>query len=334
MSEEGLSRRDFVRATGGAATVAATGAGVAGTTSAQEEPEYPEYLTSGNLVDKGYEDLRGQSEVTVAVGPGGDFAFGPTLIQINPGTKVVFQWESDNHNVVPESIPDGASWSGYEDLKNSGFSYENTFETLGTYTYFCRPHEASGMKGGIIVAEGEPAGGGSEEQGPIAWPGYISNAAGDSEEDARGQSEVTVQVGSGSSGYQFSPTRLRIDPGTKVTFEWVSLGHNVVAQSQPEGAGWEGYEDIENTGFTYSHTFENEGMYAYYCGPHESQGMKGAIAVGSSIPREAITEPALPQEAKTLLVATMGAMGTTLGLAYFFLKHGGNDTPDPSRTAD
>jgi halocyanin-like protein len=325
MSEEGLSRRDFVRATGGAATVAAAGAGVAGTTSAQEEPEYPDYLSSP-LTDTGYEDLRGQSEVTIAVGPDGDFSFAPTLAQINPGTTVNFVWESNTHNVVVEGQPDGAGWSGYETIENTGFEYQHTFETLGTYTYFCQPHEASGMKGGIIVAEGEPAGGGGE-QGPIAWPGYLSNALGPSETtDARGQSNVTVEVGGGGSGLAFLPPRLHVDPGTTITFEWTSTGHNVLPNSQPDGSGWEGIDELESEGFVYEHTFETGGMYTYFCSPHEGQGMKGGIAVGDDVPREAIdtSPPVLPQEAKTLLVATMGALGTTLALAYFFLKYGGN----------
>jgi halocyanin-like protein len=100
--------------------------------------------------------------------------------------------------------------------------------------------------------------------------------------DRTGQSEVTLTVGADGNGgtFAYEPPALRISPGTTVTFDWVSDTHNVLVESQPEGAGWEGHDPIEDTGFSFSHTFEAEGVYTYYCDPHLSLGMKGAIVVG------------------------------------------------------
>jgi hypothetical protein len=67
----------------------------------------------------------------------------------------------------------------------------------------------------------------------------------------------------------------------------VSNNHNVLPQSQPGDGAWEGYGNLENQGFSYSHTFETGGIYAYFCRPHEGLGMKGAIAVGDEVPRAA-----------------------------------------------
>jgi len=329
MKESGFSRRDFVRATGIGATAAAAGAGF-DTASAQGEPEFPDYL--GDARGGNFEDLRGRSELTVEVGVGSsNFAFDPTKIWIDPGTTVTFSWQSVGHNVLPKSTPSDSGWEGYEPLENSGFTYSHTFETEGIYTYFCDPHEDLGMKGGIAVGEvggGGEAGGGDDGGGnaPPAWPQYVNNAKGGASEDARGQSEVTVEVGVGSSGLAFVPTNLWIDPGTELTFSWESTGHNVLPNSQPIGSDWDGHEPLEDFGFTYSHTFEIGGMYSYFCEPHEGQGMKGAIAVGNDVPRQSVdsAEPVVPEAAKTLVIATMGAMGTTLGLAYFFLKYGDN----------
>ena len=102
--------------------------------------------------------------------------------------------------------------------------------------------------------------------------------------DETGSSSVTVEVGAQGNGgpYAFAPPAVRIDPGTTVTFEWVSDTHNVLVQEQPDGAGWEGHQPIENTGFTYEHTFETEGLYKYYCEPHLPLGMKAAIVVGGA----------------------------------------------------
>jgi len=131
---------------------------------------------------------------------------------------------------------------------------------------------------------------------------------------------------------EFDPAELYVAPGTTVTWEWEGDGHNVVVDSQPDEANWEGHEPIENSGFTHEHTFETLGEYAYYCAPHQSLGMEGTVIVN-----EAGQEPgggggggpSLPDSALTMGVATMAAMVSTLALAFFFIKYGGDyETPE------
>ena len=120
---------------------------------------------------------------------------------------------------------------------------------------------------------------------------------------------------------------LQILPGTTVTFTWESDNHNIVVDSQPDDAGWEGHETIENTGFSYEHTFETLGTYEYYCQPHQSAGMVGTVEVVEEIETEAPANanvPQVPDSAKTLGVATTFAMVATLGLAFFLMKYGGD----------
>jgi len=185
----------------------------------------------------------------------------------------------------------------------------------------------SGGEGGTASGGG---GGGNQR---AVFPSYVDDAAGGDYSDERGSSEVTVEVGTGSEGVAYTPTNIWIEPGTTVNFEWVSNGHNVLPNSQPEGAGWEGSGDaLEDEGFSYSHTFETGGMYTYYCQPHEQLGMKGAIAVGSEVETETIeppsTGPQVPDSAKSLGVAAGFAMAATLGLSYLFLKYGGRGEPE------
>jgi hypothetical protein len=120
---------------------------------------------------------------------------------------------------------------------------------------------------------------------------------------------------------------LYITPRTTVNFVWETNTHNIVVDSQPEGANWEGYEATENAGFEYSHTFETTGEYAFYCQPHLNLGMEGTIIVNEEggPPDEGGGGPAVPDSAKTLGIATTVAMSATLGLAYLFLKYGGGD---------
>ncbi|MFA1611186.1 halocyanin domain-containing protein [Halobellus rubicundus] len=293
-----VSRRGLLRAAAGSATAVAAGTAATGAATAQE---YGGWFTSnarGGAVDN-YDgttvDRTGQDQVTIQVGSqgnGGSFAYGPPAVEISPGTEVVFEWVSNTHNILVESQPDGAGWEGYEAIENQGFSYTHTFETEGIYKYYCEPHLSLGMKAAIVVSSGSGSGGG-ESGGGVAVGNYdgwfTSDASGGAVSnydgttvDRTGQDEVTIQVGSQGNGgsFAYGPAAVRVSPGTTVNFEWVSNTHNILVESQPDGAGWEGYEAIENQGFSYSHTFETQGIYKYYCEPHLSLGMKAAVVVG------------------------------------------------------
>jgi plastocyanin len=181
----------------------------------------------------------------------------------------------------------------------------------------------------VTAATGTAAAQDGEER--PAWPSYVSDADDNGYEDLRGESEVTVGV---YSNY-FEPTFIWVDPETTITWEFEESGHNVKFNSQPDGAGLEGTAggefDVIDTGQTHSVTPETGGIYTYYCGPHEGQGMKGAIAVGDDVETESAggggggpAGPSLPDDAKTLGIASGFAMVSTLGLAYFFMKYGGD----------
>jgi len=98
-------------------------------------------------------DWTGEERGTISVGPDGEFVFDPHAVRIEPGTLVRWLWESDGHNVVPVDQPDGADWTGVEDIEKDGHSYEFTFETPGTYEYVCEPHEGAGMRGYVVVED-------------------------------------------------------------------------------------------------------------------------------------------------------------------------------------
>ena len=98
--------------------------------------------------------------------------------------------------------------------------------------------------------------------------------------DGQSGSEETVTVGPEDAPTSFDPEELTVEPGTTVVFEWETDNHNIVVDSQPDGAEWEGVEEIHNAGHTYEHTFEVEGTYEYHCEPH-APDMSGTITVGS-----------------------------------------------------
>ena len=150
-----------------------------------------------------------------------------------------------------------------------------------------------------------------------------------------------------TDGLIFDPGSVTIPPGTTVVWENVgSVGHSVTAYEEriPEEAaffasgGFDGesaarsaYPDQGDVpgGESYSHTFETVGEYEYFCIPHESAGMVASLTVEEGAPVEPTPEPGpsvpqVPDSARTLTIAVLTAMLSTLGLAYFFMKYGGD----------
>ncbi|MFB6130132.1 MAG: halocyanin domain-containing protein [Salinigranum sp.] len=173
------------------------------------------------------------------------------------------------------------------------------------------------------------------------WLDGVGNYDG-STADMTGKKEITIKVGAQGNGgaFAFDPPAVHVDTGTKVTWEWTGEGggHTVDAKS---GADFK-TEVISEKGHTFSQTFDKKGIITYYCKPHLSLGMKGAIAVGDvassggggsggggSGGGGGAAGPSVSDGAKSLGIATTFAMIVTLGLAYFFIKYGGDyETPE------
>ncbi|MBV0903404.1 halocyanin domain-containing protein [Haloarcula salina] len=284
-----LNRRQFVGAAAGAAAL-----GAAGTASAQEEPDYGGWFDDVSNFD-GTVDKRGQDTVEITVGAqgnNGNFAFGPAAVMVNPGTEVVWRWngKGGGHNVVSDG--DGPLDSGSA-VAEAGTTYSHTFDSEGIYKYVCVPHETLGMKGAVVVRPGGGSGGsggsGGTPEGPPANPDYggwfegVSNFDGTTV-DRTDQDTVEITVGAqGNNGnFAFDPPAVRVTPGTEVVWRWNGKGggHNVVSDGDgPLDSG----SAVAEAGTTYSHTFEEMGIYNYVCVPHESLGMKGAVVVGGPL---------------------------------------------------
>jgi plastocyanin len=162
-----MKRRDFLKVASGAAGGAAT-AGAAGAASGGDAAATGATLRQENNTTAGNESGNGTAGNETAGGGGGsqtvnlvDYAFEPGTeepLRIQPGTTVTFVWETDNHNIMVDSKPEGSDWQGHESIENSGFETEHTFEVEGTYEFYCQPHESLGMTGTIEVTT-EPTGG-------------------------------------------------------------------------------------------------------------------------------------------------------------------------------
>lgn len=153
--------------------------------------------------------------------------------------------------------------------------------------------------------------------------------------DMRGRDGVRVAVGSGD-GFGFDPIAVRVDPGTTVVWEWTGDGgsHNVVE----DGGAFES-ELVGDAGHEFEHAFDQEGVYKYYCSPHEAMGMKGAVVVGDEPGSGGTGAAPGTSRDPPLLRYGVSALGGALWMgiiAYILLafdrrKRPGDDTVETSR---
>ncbi|WP_266077485.1 plastocyanin/azurin family copper-binding protein [Haladaptatus caseinilyticus] len=121
------------------------------------------------IMDTGRNTSQGDFDVGM-----GSNAFHPRELEVTPGTTVVWKNTGMRRHTVTAygngGIPKGAEYfasggydseqaardawqSGYGGSIDQGTTYEHTFEVPGSYSYFCVPHEPSGMSGSIVVTE-------------------------------------------------------------------------------------------------------------------------------------------------------------------------------------
>lgn len=196
-------------------------------------------------------------------------------------------------------------------LTNSDSGRTDTITANGTRTGLSRRAVLGGGIGASVLAQDDTT---------------DENGEDDATEENGGEGDTTtVEL----VNYAYEPgteSPHAIPPGTTVQFVWITDSHNIVVDSQPDDADWDGLEPIEDTGFEYEHTFEVPGTYEFHCDPHLSLGMEGAISV-----EEGATTgdggggsggPLVPENALTLAVGTIAALVFVTFMAYFLVKYG------------
>ena len=177
MENRDISRRRFV-ATAGATGIAVGLAGCSGgdgdgsgnggngdgggggddgySAAEQRVVDYLNEDPTEGTFDDTFADETGSDEVVVTVGAdgnGADYAYAPPALKVTAGTAVSFEWTDGGslHNVVSEEDSDFSFDSG--DTKREGDPFVQSFDEPGVALYFCTPHRALGMKGGVVVVE-------------------------------------------------------------------------------------------------------------------------------------------------------------------------------------
>lgn len=127
--------------------------------------------------------------------------------------------------------------------------------------------------------------------------------------------------------YHFDPHAARVEVGGTVTFHNESGSHSATAyhpdndqpQLVPGGAtSWDS-SLLSEAGAKFEHTFETEGVYHYYCTPHETAGMIGSIIVGEP---DAHGQPALEEPPQDMPESVRGKLSELNTMCNEALGHG------------
>jgi plastocyanin len=143
-------------------------------------------------------------------------------------------------------------------------------------------------------------------------------------EEPSQNAEVTLRTE--GSQQHFDPHVAWVEPGGTVTWKLESGAHDAVAYHpdnddkplrMPEDATPWRTELLSEQGATASHTFGTEGVYDYYCTPHEGVGMVGTVIVGEPDAHDqpALEEPqsSLPDGARAELAKLSDKVNEALG---------------------
>ena len=104
----------------------------------------------------GYPKAASATTVNVTVGPNGNLVFDPESVTIRPGDQVKWTWDSGGHSTTSGSpgLPNGIWDSG---IHNAGATFTRTFNSTGTFPYYCTPHGGCcNMVGTVAVVNASP----------------------------------------------------------------------------------------------------------------------------------------------------------------------------------
>ncbi len=198
---------------------------------------------------------QGCSNSKSPTGSSGSQAFTPKAVQITVGDTVKWVGVSGSHTVTSGTgASDPTVGQLFDQVLGAGQTFSHVFSAAGVVSYFCRPHEAMGMKGTVTISAAS--------------------------------APKIVQVA--TSGASFSPANVSINVGDAV--KWTSSGSHTVTSGTGAADPNVGalFDEGLSVGQTFQFTFTVPGVYHYFCRPHESSGMKGTVTVTAVKPKTVV----------------------------------------------
>lgn len=89
----------------------------------------------------------GPTATTTVIQFGGSLGitYSPAIVVVAPGDTVEWRGDFSSHPLV--------SQEGLWPTQSSGTSFSHTFDSFGTYHFFCQIHGPFGMRGQVLVSE-------------------------------------------------------------------------------------------------------------------------------------------------------------------------------------
>jgi plastocyanin len=220
----------------------------------------------------------------------GDRLFVPTTVEVATGGTI--KWTNTDSESHTATSADGAFDSG---ILAPGGTFSHTFDTAGTYPFFCAIHPE--MQGTIEVSDAAaaspaPAAASSPQPSPGITsadpsPAAVAAATPGGSPSAGPLVSASPDAGAADSSAvitvidrAFDPTAVEIPVGGSV--EWKNEdteGHTATAVDVSFDSG------VIGPGGTFTHTFDSAGTYDFFCAIHaEMRGTITVVAAGPSPP--------------------------------------------------
>jgi plastocyanin len=195
----------------------------------------------------------------------GDRVFIPPTIAIATGGTV--EWTNTDSDSHTATSADGAFDSG---VLATGATFAHTFDTPGSYPFFCAIHPE--MQGTISVADpaGAPSPGATTSPAAASLPPSASISP-----DPSATASATPVASSATitlADRAFDPTTVEVPVGGSV--EWLNQdeeGHTATASDASFDSG------VIGPGESFTQTFDTVGAYDFFCAIHPE--MQGTITV-------------------------------------------------------
>lgn len=305
-------------------------------TNEADEGEYEATLSIGDSTDSitvVVEPLIEPAETISVVSN----AFEPAIVSVDEGETVLWSGEEGNHTVTfyheendrEHRVPDGV------DLLDEGLGAgEEThfeFTTAGVYNYYCQPHEGAGMVGIVVVGENDDP----DQPGLSPIGEDIPEGAALELQALTNQAREILGIPTGAQEFDvtaemasFDPPVVDMAPGDTIRWTAAEGDHTVTfyhedveiiveeAEEPDEEPVTESRQhrvpddaesfDVElEDGAEAEFTPQVEGVYDYFCRPHEGEAMVGTFVVGENDDQD---QPGLQEPDETIPSAAADAL--------------------------
>lgn len=136
-----------------------------------------------------------------------------------------------------------------------------------------------------VIAGCSGSGGDGGAVGTVTAPDEVaeylsetSNFAGNMEDETDADRTLVAVGAEGNDGhFAFEPPAVQVTTETTIEWDWTGSGneHNIVERSDYFSSG----SPVSGPDKSFEISIQESGTYLYYCRPHESVGMRGAIVV-------------------------------------------------------